>query len=201
MSIKIVGVGDAGSIFASKVHQENSVNNPHTISLNTSAMLNYEVKTNESYVFEGSGLGASGNPMLGRQIAEKNKDFLFNLLDDTEFLIITAGMGCGTGTGAAHVVAYVAREMRIPTVGVVSTPYDFEGSQRQKIAKLGIRALRKFADTVVTVEGESIRDRLRNDYRPQIRALSLPISGHMKTLQFFVREEIYRQLDIYHDSL
>ncbi len=102
------------------------------------------------------GLGAGANPEVGREAAEQDEDAIRELLKDSDMVFITAGMGGGTGTGAAPVVARIAKEMEILTVGVVTTPFKFEGGKRIKAAKAGIDALSNFVDSIITIPNDKL---------------------------------------------
>ncbi|SUD91495.1 cell division protein FtsZ [Psychrobacter phenylpyruvicus] len=102
------------------------------------------------------GLGAGANPEVGREAAEQDEDAIRELLENSDMVFITAGMGGGTGTGAAPVVARIAKEMEILTVGVVTTPFKFEGGKRIKAAKAGIDALSNFVDSIITIPNDKL---------------------------------------------
>lgn len=102
------------------------------------------------------GLGAGANPEVGRTSAEEAKQQIREQLEGTDMVFVTAGMGGGTGTGAAPVVAEIAKEMGILTVGVVTTPFDFEGRKRQKSAEKGIEELEKHVDSLIIIPNEKL---------------------------------------------
>ena len=102
------------------------------------------------------GLGAGGDPEVGRRAAEESKDEIKQLLTDTDMLFVTAGMGGGTGTGSAPVIASIAREMGILTVAVVTKPFRFEGTHRMKNALSGIAELKKYVDTLVVIPNQRL---------------------------------------------
>ncbi|MDQ6998150.1 MAG: cell division protein FtsZ [Mariprofundus sp.] len=102
------------------------------------------------------GLGAGANPQIGREAAEVERQRMADFLLDTDMVFITAGMGGGTGTGAAPVIAEVAREMGILTVAVVTKPFSFEGKRRMKQADAGIAELRKYVDTLITIPNQKL---------------------------------------------
>ena len=103
------------------------------------------------------GLGAGANPEVGRQAALEDRDHIMEMLAGADMVFITAGMGGGTGTGAAPIVAEVAREMGILTVAVVTKPFSFEGKKRTRQAIQGIEALKEVADTVITIPNDRLR--------------------------------------------
>jgi len=102
------------------------------------------------------GLGAGANPQVGREAAESERQRMAEFLQDTDMVFITAGMGGGTGTGAAPVIAEVARELGVLTVAVVTKPFGFEGRRRMKQADAGIAELRKSVDTLITIPNQKL---------------------------------------------
>lgn len=102
------------------------------------------------------GLGAGANPEVGRESAESEEDAIRKLLANSDMVFITAGMGGGTGTGAAPVVARIAKEMEILTVAVVTTPFKFEGNRRVRSAKAGIEQLTNFVDSIITIPNDKL---------------------------------------------
>lgn len=102
------------------------------------------------------GLGAGANPEVGREAAQENVDRIREVLADTDMVFITAGMGGGTGTGAAPIFAEVAKEMGILTVAVVTRPFAFEGRKRQEVADKGIENLGKFVDSLITIPNNKL---------------------------------------------
>ena len=102
------------------------------------------------------GLGAGANPEVGREAAESEEDAIRTLLQSADMVFITAGMGGGTGTGAAPVIARIAKEMEVPTVAVVTTPFKFEGGKRIKAAKAGIEQLTNFVDSIITIPNDKL---------------------------------------------
>lgn len=102
------------------------------------------------------GLGAGANPQIGRDAAEAERDYLRELFHNTDMVFITAGMGGGTGTGAAPIIAEVAKEMSVLTVAVVTKPFNFEGKRRMRQAEAGIEELRKHVDTLITIPNQKL---------------------------------------------
>ena len=123
-----------------------------------------------SHVTEG--LGAGSQPEVGRAAAEECIDEIIDHLAGTHMCFVTAGMGGGTGTGAAPVVARAAREKGILTVGVVTKPFHFEGQRRMKTADAGIEELQKCVDTLIVIPNQNLfRHRQRQDHlRRRLRA-------------------------------
>ena len=102
------------------------------------------------------GLGAGANPEIGRQAAMEDRDRIEEVLNGADMVFITAGMGGGTGTGGAPIVAQVAREMGILTVAVVTKPFPFEGKKRMDIANQGMEELKKYVDSLITIPNEKL---------------------------------------------
>lgn len=102
------------------------------------------------------GLGAGANPDIGRQAAEENRERLREVLTGTDMVFLTAGMGGGTGTGAAPIVAQIAKEMGILTVAVVTKPFAFEGKKRMEVAERGIQELAKSVDSLITIPNNKL---------------------------------------------
>lgn len=102
------------------------------------------------------GLGAGANPEVGREAAESDEEQIRHLLSNSDMVFITAGMGGGTGTGAAPVIARLAKEMGVLTVAVVTMPFTFEGGKRNKVAKEGIEQLSNFVDSIITIPNDKL---------------------------------------------
>ncbi len=102
------------------------------------------------------GLGAGADPDIGRQAALEDRDRVMDVLEGSDMVFITAGMGGGTGTGAAPIVAQVAKEMGILTVAVVTRPFGFEGNKRAQVADDGIKELSQFVDSLITIPNEKL---------------------------------------------
>ncbi|HIB85227.1 MAG TPA: cell division protein FtsZ, partial [Chromatiaceae bacterium] len=109
------------------------------------------------------GLGAGANPQIGRDAALEDRDRIQEAIEGADMLFITAGMGGGTGTGAAPVVAEVAREMGILTVAVVTKPFPFEGNKRLMIADRGIQELAQYVDSLITIPNQKLLSVLGKD--------------------------------------
>ena len=109
------------------------------------------------------GLGAGSNPMVGREAAIEDRDRIQEVIEGADMLFITAGMGGGTGTGAAPVVAEIAKELGILTVAVVTKPFPFEGGKRRQIASQGVEELSKHVDSLITIPNEKLLSVLGKD--------------------------------------
>ena len=109
------------------------------------------------------GLGAGADPDIGRQAAMEDRDRILEVIEGADMLFITAGMGGGTGTGAAPIVAQVAKELGILTVAIVTKPFDMEGGKRMQIAEHGIAELGKYVDSLITIPNEKLLSVLGGD--------------------------------------
>ena len=160
--IKIIGVGGAGG---------NAVNHMASFGLssfeficaNTDAQALSNTLTEKRIQLGESGLGAGSDPVVGRESATRERTLIADALKGADMVFITAGMGGGTGTGAAPVVAEVARELGILTVGVVSKPFDFEGPRRMRVAEEGIAALARCVDSLIIVLNSRLEEVLGDD--------------------------------------
>ncbi|MEO1254534.1 MAG: cell division protein FtsZ, partial [Bacteroidota bacterium] len=159
--IKVVGVGGGGSNAVNHMYSlgirdvEFVVCNTDHQALESSAVPSkLQIGTNLT-----SGLGAGANPEKGRNAAIESKEEIRDLLSqDTKMIFITAGMGGGTGTGAAPIIAQVASELDILTVGIVTAPFAFEGKKKMKAAEDGIKELKKYCDTVLVIMNDKLRE-------------------------------------------
>lgn len=163
--IKVIGVGGGGG---NAVHHmiNNQVEGVEFICANTDAQALSNLKA-KTILQMGSnitkGLGAGANPEIGRQAALEDRDEISEILSGADMVFITAGMGGGTGTGAAPIVAEVARELGILTVAVVTKPFPFEGKKRSSIASQGIELLSESVDSLITIPNEKLLDVLGKD--------------------------------------
>jgi cell division protein FtsZ len=154
--IKVIGVGGGGG--NAVAHMVNgSVDGVEFITANTDAQaikncgakLQLQLGSNVT-----KGLGAGANPEVGRQAALEDRERIMDALSGADMVFITAGMGGGTGTGAAPVVAQLAKEMGILTVAVVTKPFPFEGRRRMQVALKGIEELSQHCDSLITIQNE-----------------------------------------------
>lgn len=156
--IKVVGVGGGGNNAVDRMI-EAGVDKAEFIAINTDAQQLGSVKAPNVLQIGTkltSGLGAGAKPEIGKQAAEESKDEIKSYIRETEMVFITAGMGGGTGTGAAPVIAEAAKSMGVLTVAVVTKPFFFEGPQRMKNAEEGIQSLRDHVDALVTIPNDSL---------------------------------------------
>ena len=156
--IKVVGVGGGGGN-AVKHMIANEVDGVDFICANTDAQALTDVMSKTVLQLGTAitkGLGAGANPEVGRQAAMEDRDRIAEALEGADMVFITAGMGGGTGTGGAPVVAEVARELGILTVAVVTKPFPFEGKKRMTVAEAGMRELRQHVDSLITIPNEKL---------------------------------------------
>nr|WP_302657448.1 cell division protein FtsZ [uncultured Agathobaculum sp.] len=159
VNIKVIGVGGGGGNAVNRM-VESGVQGVEFISVNTDMQaLNFSQAGTKIQIGEKltKGQGAGANPEIGRKAAEESKEQIAAALAGTNMVFITAGMGGGTGTGAAPVVAQIAREMGILTVGVVTRPFAFEGRKRLEQALAGIDELNKNVDSLVIIPNERLK--------------------------------------------
>ena len=158
--IKVLGVGGGGG---NAVHHmiTNEVDGVDFICANTDSQALNNLKAKTILQMGASitkGLGAGANPEIGRQAALEDRDQIADILSGADMVFVTAGMGGGTGTGAAPIVAEVARELGILTVAVVTRPFPFEGKKRSAIAEQGIEQLSANVDSLITIPNEKLLD-------------------------------------------
>ena len=158
--IKVVGVGGGGNNAVNRMIKEN-VQNVEFICINTDkqalAFSNAETKISIGDKLT-KGRGAGANPEIGQKAAEESKEEIANMLRGADMVFITTGMGGGTGTGAAPVVAKLARDMGILTVGIATKPFAFEGAKRMKLAEQGIEALSQCVDSLLVIPNERLEE-------------------------------------------
>ena len=159
-SIKVIGVGGGGSNAVNRM-VENGVQGVTFIAINTDnqalARNKAEIKIQIGEKVT-RGLGCGADPSVGEKAAEESRDEIAEAISNTDMLFITAGMGGGTGTGAAPVVAQIARDLGILTVAVVTSPFTFEGAKRAANAERGIRELQKSVDSLIIVSNDKLLD-------------------------------------------
>ena len=156
--IKVIGVGGGGGN-ALEHMVENEIEGVDFICANTDAQaLRKSSATTQLQLGTDitKGLGAGANPDVGRQAALEDRERIMDVISGADMIFITAGMGGGTGTGAAPVVAQVAKEMGILTVAVVTKPFPFEGGKRLKIAEAGLKELSQHVDSLITIPNEKL---------------------------------------------
>ncbi len=180
VSIKVVGVGGGGGNAVDRMVEY--VSGVEFIAVNTDKQTLNRSKANQRIQIGEkitNGRGAGSKPEVGEKAAEESRDVIAELLKDANMVFITAGMGGGTGTGAAPVVAQIAKDMGILTVGIVTTPFLFEGKRRMEQAEGGIQRLKEHVDSLIVIPNERLKH----------------ISEERITLQnaFFAADDVLRQ--------
>jgi len=160
--IKVVGVGGAGGNAVQHMIKR-GVNGVEFICMNTDAGALQRSEASVNLQLGSSGLGAGAKPEIGAAAAEEARARIADTLQGAHMVFITAGMGGGTGTGAAPIVAQVAKEMGILTVGVISKPFDFEGVKRLKVAENGAAELESYVDSLIVVLNEKLFEVMGED--------------------------------------
>ena len=157
--IKVIGVGGAGNNAVNRMLEAGIMCAEYYVVNTDSQILALSPCENKIQIGGAltKGLGAGAEPDVGRMAAEESKDELTEAVKDTDLLFITAGMGGGTGTGAAPVIAKIARDMKILTVAVVTEPFAFEGKKRMENTVKGLENLKKYVDTLVVIPNDKIR--------------------------------------------
>ncbi len=158
--LKVVGVGGAGNNAVNRMIQY-GLRGVEFIAVNTDKQALYLSRANQKIQIGEKltkGLGAGADPEIGRKAAEESRDQISAALKGADLVFITAGMGGGTGTGAAPIVAECAKEMGILTVGVVTKPFKFEGKVRMRNAENGIQNLKPAVDTLITIPNDRLLD-------------------------------------------
>ncbi len=159
VNIKVIGVGGGGNNVVNRMVRS-GIKGVEFIAVNTDKQaLNVSSASQKIQIGDKitNGKGAGADPEVGRKAAEENKAQIAKVLEGTDMVFITAGMGGGTGTGAAPIVAEMAREAGILTVGVVTKPFNFEGSRRMQQAELGIEELKGKVDSLVIIPNERLK--------------------------------------------
>ncbi len=156
--IKVIGVGGGGGNAVQHM-VANEMDGVEFICANTDAQALKSTAAKTVLQLGGNmtkGLGAGANPDIGRQAAIEDRERIEEVIEGADMLFITAGMGGGTGTGAAPVIAEIARDMGILTVAVVTRPFSFEGGKRARIADSGIEELSRYVDSLITIPNEKL---------------------------------------------
>lgn len=156
--IKVIGVGGGGNNAVKRMKEE-GLQGVEFVAVNTDKQIlnNLDINTKLQIGTKiTKGLGAGANPAVGMKAAEESRNEIEEALDKTDMVFVTAGMGGGTGTGAAPIVAQIAKEKGILTVGVVTKPFTFEGRKRQMQAEQGVEALKGKVDTLVIIPNDKL---------------------------------------------
>jgi cell division protein FtsZ len=159
--IKVIGVGGGGGNALNSMITSASINGVEFVAVNTDAQV---LLTNQAVtklqIGENltRGLGAGGNPDIGMQAAEESREKIKEYMVDSDMIFVTAGMGGGTGTGAAPIIAELAKEQGALTVGIVTKPFAFEGARRMVNAEEGIERLKEKVDTLIVIPNQRLMD-------------------------------------------
>ena len=159
VNIKVIGVGGGGGNAVNRMI-DNGMKNIEFIAVNTDKQVlraskaTYKIQIGEKLT---KGRGAGGHPEVGAEAAQENRDEIESMLKGTDMIFITAGMGGGTGTGAAPIVAEIAKDMGILTVAVVTKPFKFEGARRMHNAEAGLQELASHVDSLVIIPNERLK--------------------------------------------
>ncbi|KRG09920.1 cell division protein FtsZ [Staphylococcus sp. NAM3COL9] len=159
-TLKVIGVGGGGNNAVNRMI-DHGMNNVEFISINTDGQaLNLSKAEAKIQIGEKltRGLGAGANPDIGKKAAEESREQIEDAIQGADMVFVTAGMGGGTGTGAAPVVAKIAKEMGALTVGVVTRPFGFEGRKRQTQAAAGVEAMKAAVDTLIVIPNDRLLD-------------------------------------------
>ena len=159
VNIKVIGVGGGGNNAVNRMIATN-IRGVHFVAVNTDRQVIRHSEAS-SHIIIGEkytkGWGAGANPEVGARAAEESIEDIKAMLKDADMVFVTAGMGGGTGTGAAPVVARAAHELGILTIGIVTKPFAFEGKRRAEQAEKGIAELRKYVDSLVVIPNDRLR--------------------------------------------
>lgn len=159
VSIKVIGVGGGGGNAVNRM-VNNSIQSVELMSVNTDRQALVRSKTSQRIQIGDKltrGTGAGGHPEIGQKSAEESREEICEALKGAQMVFIAAGMGGGTGTGAAPVIAQIAKEMGILTVGIVTKPFAFEGKRRMEQAEMGISELRQNVDSLIVIPNERLK--------------------------------------------
>ncbi|MEB7730713.1 cell division protein FtsZ [Mammaliicoccus sciuri] len=159
-TLKVIGVGGGGNNAVNRMI-DHGMNNVEFISINTDGQaLNLSKASSKIQIGEKltRGLGAGANPEIGKKAAEESREQIEDAIQGADMVFVTAGMGGGTGTGAAPVVAKIAKEMGALTVGVVTRPFSFEGRKRQTQAAAGVESMKAAVDTLIVIPNDRLLD-------------------------------------------
>ena len=172
--IKVIGVGGAGNNAVNRMIEAGITSAEYYVVNTDSQILALSLCKNKIQIGAAltKGLGAGADPEIGRAAAEESKEALAQAVKDTDLLFITAGMGGGTGTGAAPVIAKLARDLKILTVAVVTEPFGFEGRTRMANTAKGLDNLKKYVDTLIIIPNDKIRTVVDKN-TPMVEALRI----------------------------
>jgi cell division protein FtsZ len=163
--LKVIGVGGGGGNAVNHMHSQN-IDGVNFIICNTDAQA-LQSSNIPNKIQLGphltQGLGAGANPEIGRQATEESLEEIKNILEvNTKMAFITAGMGGGTGTGGAPIISKICKDLGILTVGIVTTPFAYEGKKRQLQAEEGIKTMKQYVDTLLVISNDKLRSQFGN---------------------------------------
>lgn len=170
--VKVIGIGGAGGNIISRMREKNRMRGVEYIAVNTDAQDLDQVSVHRKiYIGRAltKGLGAGMNPDIGRQAAEENRSEIGEMLDGADIVFVVGGFGGGTASGAAPIVAEIAKQKGILTIGIVTKPFEFEGSRRMNIAQEALDRMREHVDALVVIPNDRIFALINKD-TPIIRA-------------------------------
>ncbi|MBE6547751.1 MAG: cell division protein FtsZ [Ruminococcaceae bacterium] len=159
-NIKVIGVGGGGNNAVNRMVSSN-IRGAQFVTVNTDRQALHRSSAPTQLVIGEKltgGRGAGAKPEIGKRAAEESLDDIKNILNGTEMVFVTAGMGGGTGTGAAPVVARIAKEMGILTIGIVTKPFGFEGNVRKANAESGIAELAQYVDSLIVIPNDKLKE-------------------------------------------
>lgn len=159
VNIKVIGIGGGGNNVVDRL-MEAGVTSAEMVAVNTDKQALLKVRATHKFQIgekQTGGKGAGSNPEIGRKSMEESRQEMAKMLESTDMVFISAGMGGGTGTGAAPIVADIAREMGILTIGIVTKPFHFEGPHRMRQAETGIEELRSRVDSLIIIPNERLK--------------------------------------------
>ena len=197
--IKVIGVGGGGGNTINTMIEE-KVEGVEFIAANTDAK---DLKNNLAPIKIQigakltKGLGAGANPDIGRQAAVEDSEKIREVIEGADMLFITAGMGGGTGTGAAPVIANIAKDLGILTVGVVTKPFPFEGKKRMRHAEMGIAELKKYVDALIVIPNQRILSICGKNLtlKQSFKIVDKVLVNAVRGISDLITEDAYIQLD------
>ena len=155
--IKVIGVGGGGNNAVNRMIEQ-GLQGVDFIVANTDLQVLNSSKAQVKIQLGSTGLGAGADPDVGREAALESKDSIVEVLKGADMVFVTCGMGGGTGTGAAPIIAEIAQELGALTVGIVTKPFSFEGRKRTEHALAGLEALKEHVDTLIVIPNDRLRD-------------------------------------------
>src|SRR5215203_2711784 len=163
--IKVIGIGGGGSNAVNHMYSQN-IEGVNFIICNTDAQAIHQSNVPNKIQLGPhltQGLGAGANPEIGRQATEESLEEIKRILEvNTKMAFVTAGMGGGTGTGGAPIIAKICKDLGVLTVGIVTTPFSYEGKKRQQQAEDGIKTLKQYVDTLLVISNDKLRHQFGN---------------------------------------